>query len=100
MQRVSFGQRASKYWPPLDDSNALTPRHLGASFLNLMERKKSNLCVAADLCSAKELLALVEKIGPEICLLKVRFKFKHKKYFIKLKIVVLDTLRYRRRLVS
>ena len=36
----------------------------------VMEEKKSNLCVAADLTTTKEVLDLVEKIGDKICLLK------------------------------
>jgi len=36
----------------------------------IMEEKKSNLCVAADLTTTKEVLDLVEKIGDKICLLK------------------------------
>jgi uridine monophosphate synthetase len=35
-----------------------------------MEEKKSNLSVAADVTHAEELFSLIEKIGPEICLLK------------------------------
>jgi uridine monophosphate synthetase len=36
----------------------------------IMQEKKSNLCVAADLTTTKEVLNLVEKIGDKICLLK------------------------------
>lgn len=38
--------------------------------LKLMARKKSNLCVAADVLNASELVALAKKVGPHICLLK------------------------------
>ncbi|KAF9577000.1 orotidine 5'-phosphate decarboxylase, partial [Lunasporangiospora selenospora] len=40
------------------------------AFLELMERKKSNLSLAADLTSKKELLELADQAGPYICLLK------------------------------
>ncbi|KAF9356938.1 orotidine 5'-phosphate decarboxylase [Mortierella sp. NVP85] len=40
------------------------------AFLELMDRKKSNLSLAADLTSKAELLALADKVGPHICLLK------------------------------
>ncbi len=70
MHRLSYQQRADKFWPRSDDL-IQTPRHLGAAFLRLMESKKTNLCVAVDVCRAKELLELADKIGPEICLLKV-----------------------------
>lgn len=43
---------------------------LGASLLRLMESKETNLCVAADVNSADELLRLADDIGPEICVLK------------------------------
>lgn len=36
----------------------------------LMERKKTNLACAADVTTKRELLALVDQVGPEICLLK------------------------------
>jgi hypothetical protein len=39
----------------------------------IMLEKKSNLCVAADLDSMKDILDLVEKIGDKICCLKIHF---------------------------
>lgn len=38
--------------------------------LTIIEKKKSNLCCSADITSAKELIKLVEAVGPHICLLK------------------------------
>ena len=40
------------------------------NLFEIMERKKSNLCVAADVTSGKELVRLAEKLGPYICCLK------------------------------
>merc|ERR1719419_386791 len=36
----------------------------------LMHRKKTNLCVSADLTTCSEVLALADAVGPHICLLK------------------------------
>ena len=38
--------------------------------LNLMQQKKSNLCVAVDVSTKKELLNLANLLGPHICILK------------------------------
>ncbi|XP_068602488.1 uridine 5'-monophosphate synthase [Brachionichthys hirsutus] len=43
---------------------------LASRLLNIMEEKQSNLCVAADVTSSEELLALAGSLGPSICLLK------------------------------
>ncbi len=40
------------------------------SLFELMERKQTNLCVAADLTVAENILALADAIGPEIVLFK------------------------------
>lgn len=47
---------------------ALNPT--GSRLLALMDEKKSNLALSADVTSSKELLSLAEKTGSEICLLK------------------------------
>jgi hypothetical protein len=67
----TFGQRALNL-RRLASANAPTDaRHLAAAFLELMERKRTNLCVSADLTRADEILRLADAVGPEICLLKV-----------------------------
>jgi uridine monophosphate synthetase len=57
--RLSYGERAN-----------LTSNPIAKKLFQIMEKKKSNLAVAADVTRSEDLLKLVEKIGSEICVLK------------------------------
>jgi len=59
MSRLCFSERAKLCTNP-------TAKQL----LHIMENKKSNLCVAADVLYQEELLHLAEVTGPSICVLK------------------------------
>jgi len=58
-EKLSFLERAK-----------LAPHPIGARLFNIMEKKHSNLCVAVDLTSKREVLDLARLIGSEICMLK------------------------------
>ncbi|GMG38897.1 unnamed protein product [Ambrosiozyma monospora] len=55
----SYSQRASAH-----------PSPVASRLLNLMETKKTNLCASVDLPTTKQILDLLEKLGPYICLVK------------------------------
>ncbi|KAL0963760.1 hypothetical protein UPYG_G00313130 [Umbra pygmaea] len=60
MAELSYGDRAKLQ----------TTHPLATQLLRLMEEKKTNLCVSADLTSCEELLQLADSLGPQICVLK------------------------------
>lgn len=65
---LTYTERADRYW---------VNRHpMADTFLRLMDQKKTNLCLSADVTLAADLLLLADQCGPYICLLKViEFKF-------------------------
>ena len=60
MQELSYAVRAE-----------LATNPLVKRIFNLIEKKRSNLCVAVDVTNSAELLRLADQIGASICILKV-----------------------------
>ncbi|KAI2660535.1 Uridine 5'-monophosphate synthase [Labeo rohita] len=59
-KELSYGSRAA-----LPDTHPLAAR-----LLKIMEDKKTNLCVSADVTRSEELLEVADTLGPVICMLK------------------------------
>lgn len=59
LDRMTFTERA-----------ALTKNPASQKYLRLMDKKKSNLCVSADVTTKAELLALVKAVGPYVSMVK------------------------------
>ncbi|KAH3660496.1 hypothetical protein OGAPHI_007082 [Ogataea philodendri] len=55
----SYGERAEAH-----------PSNVASRLLKLMESKQTNLCASVDVTKTKELLELLDKLGPFICLVK------------------------------
>jgi uridine monophosphate synthetase len=56
---MSFGERAKE-----------AKSEVARTLFKIMDMKKTNLCLAADVTNSEEILNLVESVGPYICLLK------------------------------
>ncbi len=59
MQKLSYQERAQ-----------LSKNPMGKKLFSLMEEKQTNLSIAADVTSSRELLSLADAVGPEICVFK------------------------------
>lgn len=59
MSNLTYEKRASRH-----------PSAVASKLLRIMSEKKTNLCASLDVTTTAELLSIVEKVGPNICLLK------------------------------
>lgn len=57
----TYAQRAAKHANPA-----------AKALLEIIERKKSNLCVSVDVTDRDEFLKIIDTVGPYVCLIKVR----------------------------
>ncbi|XP_064800992.1 uridine 5'-monophosphate synthase-like [Oncorhynchus masou masou] len=53
-----------------DRAQLRTTHPLAAQLFRLMEEKKTNLCVSADVTGCEDLLQLADSLGPQMCVLK------------------------------
>ena len=60
MIALTYAQRSSFYHNP-------TAKRL----LEIIERKKTNLCVSVDVTTKDSVLSIVDAVGPSVCMVKV-----------------------------
>jgi uridine monophosphate synthetase len=63
-------KHATQSIPFIDRASLPGTSPLGVFLFSLMARKKSNLCLSADVQTSSELLELAEECGDSICILK------------------------------
>ena len=70
--QISFEElrRKKAQIPPYAEVLPDTKHPAGRKLIETIITKQSNLCCSADVATGRELLALAEQVGPEICLLK------------------------------
>lgn len=56
----SYAERAADYKNPA-----------GKRLLETIERKKTNLAISVDVTKSKDFLAIIDAVGPLVCLIKV-----------------------------
>lgn len=61
VQTRTYADRASKHNNPA-----------AKALLEVIERKKSNLCVSVDVTDRNDFLKIIDLVGPYVCLIKVR----------------------------
>lgn len=62
MQHISYEERSLAHRNPA-----------AKALLTLMAKKETNLCLSVDVTKKSDLLRIVDAVGPELCLLKVRW---------------------------
>lgn len=57
--------------PTYKERASLCQNQTAKKLLNIIEEKKTNLSIAADMTSGEQILSVLDKIGPEICMAKM-----------------------------
>lgn len=68
---LQVNKKPSRITIPFSERAKNAKTEVSRTLFNLMELKKTNLCLAADVAKCEEVLNLAELIGPFICLLKL-----------------------------
>lgn len=63
--------KSSRILMPFSKRADVAKNETAQILFNIMETKKTNLCVAADVTKTEEILNLAESLGPYICILKI-----------------------------